>query len=51
MLDGIWFYRDGCRADVTGATAFAIVSIRGKCWWLCINEDGTPFFIEVIDVR
>lgn len=50
MLEGIWFYRDGRRADATCATAFAMVSIRGKHWWLCINEDGTPFFIEVKNV-
>lgn len=30
----------------TEATAYGIVTIRGKDWWLCINDDGTPFFIS-----
>lgn len=47
MIEGIWFYPNGNRVGVTCAIAFAMISIRGKRWWLCINGDCTPFFIEV----
>jgi len=30
----------------TEANAYGIVTIRGKDWWLCINDDGTPFFLS-----
>lgn len=30
----------------TDATAYAIITIRGKAWWVCINDDGTPFFLS-----
>lgn len=30
----------------TEATAYAIITIRGKTWWVCINDDGTPFFLS-----
>lgn len=33
----------------TEATAYGIVTIRGKDWWLCINGDGTPFFLSASD--
>ena len=30
----------------TGVTAYAVVTVRGKDWWLCVNDDGTPFFLS-----
>lgn len=52
MIDNI----DVCAyPHVVGATeaivAYAVVTIRGKDWWLCINDDGTPFFLEVRNAR
>ena len=51
MIDRIEETRYPHAAGATEATAYAKVTIRGKDWWLCINEDGTPFFIEVNGVH
>lgn len=30
----------------TGATAYAVVTVRGKDWWLCVNDDDVPFLLS-----
>ena len=45
MIDHIEEYAYAHEVGATEASAYAIVTIRGKDWWLCINDDGTPFFL------
>jgi hypothetical protein len=45
MIDHIEEYVYPHAVGGTQVTAYAVVTIRGKDWWLCINDDGTPFFM------
>ena len=45
MIDHIEEYVYPHAVGATEAVAYAIVTIRGKDWWLCINDDGTPYFL------
>ena len=45
MIDHIEEYVYPHAVGATEETAYAVVTIRGKDWWLCVNDDGTPFFI------
>ena len=47
MIDYIDVYTHPHAVGSTEATAYGIVTIRSKDWWLCINDDGTPFFLSV----
>lgn len=46
MIDHIEEYVYPHVVGATEATAYGVVTIRGKDWWLCINDDGTPFFMS-----
>jgi hypothetical protein len=35
-----------CQVGVTSAAAYAIVTIKGKGWYICVNTDGTPFIMS-----
>ena len=45
MIDHIEEYVYPHAVGATEETAYAVVTIRGKDWWLCVNDDGTPFFM------
>lgn len=45
MIDHIEEYVYPHAVGATEVTAYAVVTIRGKDWRLCINDDGTPFFM------
>lgn len=47
MIDHVETYVYPHAVGATEAAAYAVVTIRGKDWWLCINDDGTPFFLSV----
>ena len=46
MVDNIDTYTHPHVVGATDAAAYAVVTIRGKDWWLCITDDGTPFFMS-----
>ena len=46
MIDSIDTFVYPHAVGATEATAYGIVTIRGKDWWLCVNDDGTPFFVS-----
>ena len=35
-----------CQVGVTLAAAYAIVTIKGADWYICVNPDGTPFIMS-----
>lgn len=45
MIDHIEEYVYPHAVGATEENAYAVVTIRGKDWWLCVNDDGTPFFM------
>lgn len=49
MIDNIDVCTHPHAVGSTEATAYGIVTIHGKDWWLCINDDGTPFFLSASD--